>query len=136
MTDFYRYWYLINFRGRKHCEAVWYKSQWKQHIHMISGIITSARKILMGACSGVIDFLSGGMPDCNKHTMEYHCPLLSESPTNIILFPLNFSHIPVTFHLFHIKVTVMTNPNRYKSPSNQLTIFVINFHLNFFAFFS
>ncbi|KAK6943209.1 BES1/BZR1 plant transcription factor, N-terminal [Dillenia turbinata] len=61
-------------------------------------LITSARKIVRGAL-GVIDLLSVGITDCNKHNIDIHCPLFSESPTNISLFPLNFSHISVTFHL-------------------------------------
>ncbi len=48
---------------------------------------------------GDIDLLLAGITDCNKHTIDIHCPLFNESPTNISLFPLNFSHISVTFHL-------------------------------------
>lgn len=62
-------------------------------------IHTSALKMVRWAF-GDIDLLSEGISDCNKHTIDIHCPLFSESPTNISLLPLNFSHISFTFHLF------------------------------------
>ena len=48
---------------------------------------------------GDIDLLLAGITDCNKHTIDIHCPRFNESPTNISLLPLNFSHISITFHL-------------------------------------
>lgn len=60
--------------------------------------LTSARKIVKGAF-GDIDLLLAGITDCNKHTIDIHCPLFSESPTNISLLFLNFSHISNAFHL-------------------------------------
>ena len=60
--------------------------------------LTSALKMVRCAF-GDMDLLSAGITDTSKHTIEIHCPLFSESPTNISLFPLSFSHISVTFHL-------------------------------------
>lgn len=48
---------------------------------------------------GVIDFFSGGITDSKRHNIDIHWPLFSESPTNINLLSLNFSHISVAFHL-------------------------------------
>lgn len=48
---------------------------------------------------GVMDFFSAGITDSNKHSIDIHWPLLSESPTNINLFPLNLFQISVAFHL-------------------------------------
>lgn len=48
---------------------------------------------------GDMDCLSFERDDCNKQTIDIHCPRFSESPTNISLLPLNFSHISVTLHL-------------------------------------
>ena len=61
-------------------------------------LFTSARKMVRGAF-GDMDFLSAGITDWSKQTIEIHCPRFSESPTNINLFPLNFSHISAMFHL-------------------------------------
>lgn len=43
--------------------------------------------------------LLDGITDCNIHTIDIHWFLFNESPTNISLLPLNFSHISVAFHL-------------------------------------
>lgn len=60
--------------------------------------ITSDLKIVRGAL-GVIDLLSLEVADCSRQSIDIHCPRFNESPTNISLFPLNFSHISVTLHL-------------------------------------
>jgi len=71
---------------------------------------------------GDMDLLSAGITDCNKHTIDIHCPLFSESPTNISLFPLNFSHISVTFHLQHqMKTTMRTNQISFNIKHSKLT---------------
>jgi hypothetical protein len=71
---------------------------------------------------GDIDLLSAGISDCNKQTIDIHCPLFSESPTNINLLPLNFSHISFTFHLFYTR-----NMWRFRLWSlTKITYFVIN----------
>lgn len=64
--------------------------------------LTSALKMVRAAF-GDMDFLLFPIADCNKHTMDIHCPLLRESPTNISLFPLSFSSISVPFHLIEHK---------------------------------
>lgn len=89
---------------------VFLNGKWRKRIaiHMIRSfnvlcfvsLLTSALKIVSGAF-GDIDLLFAGIADCNKHTIDIHWPLFSESPTNISLFPLNFSHISVIFHLLH-----------------------------------
>ena len=67
-------------------------------INVTGSQLTSVLKMVREEV-GDIHFLPFPIADCNKHTMDVHCPLLSESPTNIILFPLNFSSISVPFHL-------------------------------------
>lgn len=61
-------------------------------------LFTSALKMVRGAF-GDMDFLSAGITDWSKQTIEIHCPRFSESPTNINLLPLNFSHTSAMFHL-------------------------------------
>lgn len=56
-----------------------------------------------------MDCLSAGITECNKHNIDIHCPLFRESPTNISLFPLNFSHISIASHLS------TTNPFKWQS---------------------
>ena len=74
---------------------------WKHHtaVSSMRFLLTSALNMVRGAF-GDIDLLSAGITDCNKHTIDIHCPLFSESPTNISLLFLNFSHIFFTSHLF------------------------------------
>lgn len=62
-------------------------------------LFTSALKMVRAAF-GDMDLLSAGITDCNKHTIDIHCPRFNESPTNISLLSLNFSHISVAFHLY------------------------------------
>lgn len=52
---------------------------------------------------GDMDLLPAGISDCKRHTMDIHCPLFRESPTNISRLPLSFSHISAPFHLQKIR---------------------------------
>ena len=71
---------------------------------------------------GDIDLLLAGITDCNKHTIDIHCPRFNESPTNISLLPLNFSHISITFHLQNKPTEKEKRKNQftsnYKEPQN------------------
>jgi len=47
-----------------------------------------------------MDLRVGGIEDSTRQTIETHCPLLSESPTNTILLFLSLSSNAVALNLY------------------------------------
>lgn len=74
-------------------------------------VITMALKVVREPLV-CMDLLAEGMEDSRRHTIETHCPLFRESPTNTSLFPLSLSNSAFAVNLVNMKHT--TNNTNWK----------------------